>query len=64
MKCENCGCDNPKGCECCDECGASMTRKSKASKRTPTKRAIPKKKARRLAVRVPTKRSGARTAAR
>ena len=47
MKCENCGCSNPKGCAECCECGAKMgTKAASATKKTSAKR-----KARRISAR-------------
>jgi len=48
MKCENCGCSNPKGCAECCECGAQMGAKDKGVVK---KKATAKKKVRRIAVR-------------
>ena len=42
MKCEKCGCDNPKGCECCGDCGAQMTGKAGSKAKTPKRPAAKK----------------------
>ena len=49
MKCENCGCSNPKGCADCCECGAKMG--AKVGKGAAKKQASSKQKAKRIEVR-------------
>lgn len=60
MKCENCGCSNPKGCAECCECGAKMG--AKAAKTPARKKASAKQKSGRIAVRRGS--NGARASAR
>lgn len=60
MKCENCGCSNPKGLAECRGCGAKMG--AKAGKGVVKKKAAAKQKTKRIAVRRGS--SGARASAR
>ena len=49
MKCENCGCSNPKDCAKCCECGTKMG--AKAGKGVAKKKASAKPKAKRIVAR-------------